>query len=92
MEQTYLLQDLPCLCAVFHDEWFLIAPTFQPTLQDLAKRRIVLGDEKLDRMQVQASPNPRDGNSAVLIMGLHQEMQGRLAFRAGFWGNAYRVE
>ena len=41
---TYLLQDLPCFCAIFRDR-NLIAPTFQPTLQDLAEHRIVLCDQ-----------------------------------------------
>src|SRR5580698_3803395 len=41
---TYLLQDLPCFCAIFRDG-NLIAPTFQPTLQDLAEHRIVLRDQ-----------------------------------------------
>src|ERR1700684_2464129 len=44
MGWAYLLQDLPCLCAVFRDG-NLIAPTFQPTLQDLAEHRIVLRDQ-----------------------------------------------
>ncbi len=35
---------LPCFCAIFRDG-NLIAPTFQPTLQSLAKHRIVFCDQ-----------------------------------------------